>query len=65
MHVAQSSGNLILRTKERVRIGDSVYNKKGREIGTIYDIFGPVNEPFLSIRIKNSPEELIGKPLYR
>ena len=64
-HQSFGSGNLILRAEREVRIGELVHDRKKRKIGTVFDFFGPVSSPFISVRpdIEN-PEEFVGKSLY-
>ncbi|MFP3951163.1 MAG: Gar1/Naf1 family protein [Candidatus Bathyarchaeia archaeon] len=63
-HVSHSSKNLILRTKMNPGIGAPVYNEKGRRVGKIYDVFGPVDEPFVSLEVDDDPYHLISEKLY-
>lgn len=63
-HKSKSSGNIILKARTETRINEKVYNKKGNQIGKVFDIFGPVNSPFISIRLKDGQEVMIGKPLF-
>jgi len=64
-HLSFGSGNLILRAEREVKIGEPVHDRKKRKIGIVFDFFGPVSSPFISVRpdIEN-PEEFFGKPLY-
>lgn len=64
MHRSQSSKNLIIRLKTEARIGDPVLDSKGRFYGTIFDIFGPVDAPFASVRLHDDSMTLEGKELY-
>lgn len=67
MHISSSSGNLILahEAENNAKIGDPVFDSGGRKVGLVFDIFGPVKTPFISIRprIKN-PERLVEGPLF-
>jgi len=65
LHISHSSGNLILKSKTDVRIGEAVRDNKGKRVGTIFDIFGPINDPYISIKTRTSnPERLVGAALY-
>ena len=65
LHVSRSSGNLILKSKTEVKIGDVVRDNKGKNIGRIFDVFGPVHDPYLSVKPrKGDPAGLVGKALY-
>ena len=65
MHISSSSGNLILESSRSAKIGETVTDSKGKRVGVVFDIFGPVDNPYSSIRtrIKN-PELLIGAELF-
>ena len=64
-HLSNSSGNLILKAEAKVKIGEPAYAEGGRQIGVVFDLFGPVTNPFVAIRprVKN-PERYVGEPLY-
>ena len=65
LHISKSSGNLILGSGGGGNIGDAVLDGRGRKIGIIFDVFGPVAEPFVSVNPSvESPERLLGKALY-
>jgi RNA-binding protein len=65
LHISRSSGNLILKAENNVKIGDPVLNSSGKKVGLIFDIFGPVKTPFLSVRLRiKDPEKLVGEPLF-
>ena len=68
LHISSNSGNLISEITENVHIGDSIYTKNKKMIGRIYDIFGAVTNPYISIRLNDKTERtrnnIIGKDLY-
>ncbi|KON30467.1 hypothetical protein AC482_03835 [miscellaneous Crenarchaeota group-15 archaeon DG-45] len=65
LHVSSSSGNLILKAEGKIRIGDAVYDGDGAKVGTVFDIFGPVSTPFVSVKPRvNAPERYVGAPLF-
>lgn len=39
--------------KGKILLGETVYSEKGAPVGTIVDIFGPVERPYLKILKKN------------
>jgi RNA-binding protein len=64
-HISKSSGNLILRAERDVKIGDIILDPKGKRIGNIFDVFGPLEAPFLAVKSKiKDPERLIGMSLF-
>jgi RNA-binding protein len=65
LHISRSSGNLILKAENNAKIGDPVFNSGGKKVGLIFDIFGPVKTPFISVRPRiKDPEKLVGEPLF-
>lgn len=65
LHISRSSGNLILKAENNVKIGDPVFKSGGKKVGLIFDIFGPVKTPFISVRPRiKDPERLVGEPLF-
>jgi len=60
-----SSRKLILRTKVKVKIGTEALGVKRNPIGTIFDIFGPVGNPYVSIKPSiTDPDRYIGRIFY-
>jgi len=39
-------------------INSKVFNNKGREIGYVYDVFGPVKAPYVLVRTRENPEKV-------
>jgi len=64
LHVG-SSNNLILKAEKIPRIGDKVVNELLKPVGTIFDLFGPVSSPYVSVRTQvKEPHDLVGNVLY-
>lgn len=64
-HVSASSGNLILRAARETKIGQVVTSGKGKRIGVVFDVFGPVESPFVAVRPRiEDPERLVRKDLF-
>ncbi|MBN2334445.1 hypothetical protein JXL21_02720, partial [Candidatus Bathyarchaeota archaeon] len=53
MHRSPSTGNLIVKLEAETRIGEPVFDAKGKRVGTVFDIFGPVEAPFASVRTRD------------
>jgi RNA-binding protein len=49
LHLSKS-GKLIVRGTRKTGIGNIVRDKN-KKIGKVYDVFGPVDSPYLSIRL--------------
>ena len=54
LHKSKSNHNLIITLSEDANIGDKVIGKDGKNIGKIFDIFGPVIAPYASIKLDDS-----------
>jgi RNA-binding protein len=64
-HISSSNGNLILRAERQVRIGEAIADSKGKQIGQVFDVFGPVEAPFIAVKTRmKDPEKLIGMDLF-
>ncbi|MFH0848688.1 MAG: Gar1/Naf1 family protein [archaeon] len=61
-----SSRSLILKTKDgETTVGWKVLDSKLREVGRVYEMFGPVASPYVSVKPTISdPSSLVGKVLY-
>jgi RNA-binding protein len=66
-----NQGHLLLRVLQSqikdLKIGQTVVTKDLTQIGRIFDIFGPVNHPYISIKPNPGiiePKNLIGDILY-
>lgn len=64
LHRSGSSGHLIVRLEAETHIGEPVYDSKGNRVGTVFDIFGPVEAPFASVRTREDEEETKHKALF-
>ncbi len=66
VHHISSSRNMILKAENNIpQIGDQVTNENLKPIGTIFDIFGPVTSPYVSVRSNiDEPERYIHHVLY-
>ncbi len=64
LHVSVSR-NLILKAKLQPKIGDKVVDENLRYIGSVFDVFGPVSSPYVSVKpIITEPQRLIKSTLY-
>ena len=59
------SRKIILRTKIWVRTGMQVYDEEVKVIGRIFDVFGPVGSPYVSIDPSaDKLEQYVGRSLF-
>ena len=69
LHIS-SSRNIVVKSVIKIISdpkGEKVYDKKGRHIGEIIDVIGPLRKPYILIKPIISLEEaekLVGKRLY-
>jgi rRNA processing protein Gar1 len=66
MHQSKGNHNLIITLQADARIGQTVVDKGGNSIGKIFDIFGPVETPYASIKLNERVElrKVDGKPIF-
>ncbi|MEM3586186.1 MAG: Gar1/Naf1 family protein [Candidatus Jordarchaeaceae archaeon] len=60
-------GDLILRTDYAPKIGSKVVTKDMKEVGKVFDVFGPVKAPYVSVKPQVEPsaaEKLVNEVLY-
>lgn len=60
-------GDLIIRAESTPKIGSKVVTKDMVEVGKIFDIFGPVKMPYVSVKPQVEPsaaEKLVDEVLY-
>jgi len=67
LHVSKGNGNLIVVLESETRIGMDIADKDGNPMGKIFDVFGPVDAPYASIRLiegypMGNPS---GKPVFK
>ena len=60
-----ASGNLIVKAKAIPRIGASVIDDKLKSVGSVFDIIGSANSPYVSIRPTiTDPQRLVKHSIY-
>jgi len=64
MHIG--SKGPVLKSSQTPKLGAPVFNSKKKRIGNIYEIFGPVKNPYIIIKPASgvASESLIGSPIY-
>ena len=64
LHLSKS-GRLVLRSQDRARLGAKVVDQDLKVIGTVFDVFGPIKNPYISVKASvSSPARLVGRLLY-
>jgi len=64
LHVS-STKNMILKAENIPHIGDKVVDENLHDVGTVFDVFGPVSTPYVAVRTSvEEPSRLIDHILY-
>jgi len=64
LHVS-STRNLILKAENIPHIGDKVVDEKLNQVGTVFDVFGPVSSPYAAVKTSvEEPSVLVNHVLY-
>lgn len=64
LHLSKS-GRLILRSQTKVKLGSVAVNEDLKNIGTIFDVFGPAENPYVSIKPSvRDPSQYVGQLLF-
>ena len=59
------SQNLVVKTEKAPKIGSSVVDDNLKDVGSVFDIIGPVTSPYAIVRPSvREPEKLTSKQLY-
>jgi RNA-binding protein len=47
------------------KIGEKVVDEKLKQVGTVFDVFGPVSSPYVAVKITvENPKSLVNQILY-
>lgn len=61
-------GRVILRSDKTPGFGLAVFTEDKKRFGTVYDVFGPTKEPYISVKVyEKNPKKLekrVGDTLY-
>jgi len=49
LHVS-STKNMILKAENLPHVGDRVVDENLKQVGTVFDVFGPVSSPYVAVR---------------
>ena len=50
LHVSSATGNIIVRTTYQPRVGSKVFDGERRRVGEVFDVFGPVDSPYVAVK---------------
>jgi len=64
LHVS-STKNMILKAENIPHIGDRVVDENLNNVGTVFDVFGPISSPYVAVRpIVEETSHLVDHVLY-
>jgi len=62
---ATPSRSIVVKAEKTPRIGERVVNEKLQQVGTVFDIFGPVSAPYVAVKTTlENPNILTNQLLY-
>jgi rRNA processing protein Gar1 len=65
MHLAKSGRLIIKLISDKVRGGEVLTDEKGRKVGKVMEVFGPVSSPYASLMLSiNNSNQLLGSKVY-
>jgi RNA-binding protein len=50
LHVSSMTGHLIVKAQTVPRVGEKVYDGELRLLGSVFDVFGPVESPYVAVK---------------
>jgi RNA-binding protein len=62
LHISPS-GKAVLKAETVPRIDDAVLDGKGRVVGRVFDVLGPVDSPYVEVEVKDK-RKIVGRLLY-
>lgn len=62
LHTSEATGNLIVKSTYTPKIGAKVFDGELKEVGVVFDVFGPTNSPYVSV--KPTTNKIAGKTLF-
>ena len=59
------SRNIVVKSEQLPRIGEKVVDEKLKQVGVVFDVFGPVSRPYVSVKPSvGEPKILVNRNLY-
>jgi RNA-binding protein len=56
---------VVVRTEMPPKIGEKVVDEKLKQVGTVFDVFGPVSKPYVAVKPSTEdPKTLVNQNLY-
>ena len=64
VHIS-SSGNMVLKADNVPQIGDQAIDENLKAVGMVFDVFGPVANPYVAVRPRvDEPSHYVQRVLY-
>jgi RNA-binding protein len=65
LHTSPATGNIIVKSQCETKVGQKVFDNGLRQVGAVFDIFGPVSSPYIAVKpyIKDS-EKMVNQIVY-
>lgn len=64
LHVTPSR-NIVVKVETPPKIGEKVVDEKLKQVGTVFDVFGPVSSPYIAVKTTvENPKSLVNQILY-
>ena len=64
LHFSGATGNVIVKASFAPKVGSKVCDKKLRSVGTVFDVFGPIASPYVSIKTSRDRKNIIDQILF-
>ena len=65
LQVSKVTGNLLVKSDFEPKIGTRVFDKEPKHVGIVFDIFGPISSPYVSIKpTTGNHEKLVSQTLF-
>lgn len=58
LRYSDDGGEIMVRGKLAPKIGEQALDEEGKVIGKVSDVFGPVNRPYIAIRLAQRYEDV-------
>lgn len=56
---------MVVKVEVLPRIGEKVVDEKLKQVGTVFDVFGPVSKPYVAVKPSmEDPKSLVNQNLY-
>jgi len=65
IHISPTTGNMVVRSQRETKIGQRVFDDGPRQVGAVFDVFGPTSSPYIAVRPSvGNPEKIVNQTVY-